>query len=893
MIGKKYVIWLDILGFDRLAKKIAEEKGVTERKVRDDFINVINERVKVVEARSEIMGKNYGERDDWILVASSLDLIFKIAFEILDHNTQYKNYEKIPLEIAVGIGEYDKWTRFDGRKLVVEESTTQFLKSRIIGYYHEWYKQNHNNESPMSTFIILTESVHHQLEPLDRKICKKIEYKYKKDDGKEEVIDFFVVDVNKVQQRGKVFEFLEKIKRPGSKLYDRIDDLYVPPIEYGEIKKALRADRIVFITGTAEYGKTYTTVRLLWEYFNQDYEPTWIPGGEERERREVRKRLEEIESELKPHRVIYFEDPFGKVRYESRESLEREIGTIIECIRNVDDVYVIITSREEVFKEFENEQLSSVEVKKFEKKLNIKKPSYNYEKRREILLGWAESKDCKWLKDDYLKDVVLEQIKDERSLPTPLSIRDFVISTINIAAKDRLMEKIEEKSKETARSFAEEIENMTEDKILFLSFPFISAFPPSLVRVEYEELVKELKVKEHWEFDRILNWFKDDKIVISEGRITFSHPSYFEALEHLLVKAGQLTWINKSIFSKVLFKLSEKDKVACEVAEAIANNFDELPEDVRNQLLLRLSQRDEVAVAWDVGRAVVNNFNKFPEDVRNQLLLRLSENNDAAEDVASAVIDNFNKLPKNVQNLLFKLLKRDKAARDVAQVVVHNFGKLPQDAQNFLFKLLESDEVAEDVFYAVVDDFGELPENVRNRLLFKLSEKQEMAELVAWAVKSHFNDFSDEARNELLLKLSKWDEAARAVALTLAANFYRLPKDVRNLLFELSKRHEVAEDVAWAVAHKFGALPEEVGNLLDKLQGHLQQIIIDLSRSDNHDKIQAIKLISKARSKLNEDFAFTILSKLLDDKNKKVRERAQKLINSMKEEHRGAINEIE
>jgi HEAT repeat protein len=81
--------------------------------------------------------------------------------------------------------------------------------------------------------------------------------------------------------------------------------------------------------------------------------------------------------------------------------------------------------------------------------------------------------------------------------------------------------------------------------------------------------------------------------------------------------------------------------------------------------------------------------------------------------------------------------------------------------------------------------------------------------------------------------------------------------------------------------------------LLDKLQGHLQQIIIDLSRSDNHDKIQAIKLISKARSKLNEDFAFTILSKLLDDKNKKVRERAQKLINSMKEEHRGAINEIE
>jgi hypothetical protein len=73
--------------------------------------------------------------------------------------------------------------------------------------------------------------------------------------------------------RSKVYDFLEIIGKPGSKSYDRIDRLYVPPKEYDDIKKLLFEKQIVFITGTAEYGKTYTAVRLLWEYFMKGYEP--------------------------------------------------------------------------------------------------------------------------------------------------------------------------------------------------------------------------------------------------------------------------------------------------------------------------------------------------------------------------------------------------------------------------------------------------------------------------------------------------------------------------------------------------------------------------------------------------------------------------------------------
>jgi len=73
----------------------------------------------------------------------------------------------------------------------------------------------------------------------------------------------------------------------------------------------------------------------------------WVRGGEFEERRIVRQRLEGL---LKPGHIYYFEDPFEKERYEKRESLEQGIRVTVNSIRKVNDVYVIITPRKEVFK---------------------------------------------------------------------------------------------------------------------------------------------------------------------------------------------------------------------------------------------------------------------------------------------------------------------------------------------------------------------------------------------------------------------------------------------------------------------------------------------------------------------------------------------------------------
>lgn len=197
MEGKKYLVYVDIMGFQNLAEKIAKEKQIEERKVRVDFLNIIKERVEAIEARKEIIGMSCG-RDDWILVACSIDLVFKILFELLDHNTGYKNYEKIPLEIAIGIGEYDKWAKFKGANLIIEGSTIKFLKTKIVEYYHKWYKESHNGQSPVSTFVVFVPLAYQELEPLDRRMCRRIEYRFGNGSGKERTVIFFVADVEQI-----------------------------------------------------------------------------------------------------------------------------------------------------------------------------------------------------------------------------------------------------------------------------------------------------------------------------------------------------------------------------------------------------------------------------------------------------------------------------------------------------------------------------------------------------------------------------------------------------------------------------------------------------------------------------------------------------------------------
>lgn len=203
----------------------------------------------------------------------------------------------------------------------------------------------------------------------------------------------------------------------------------------------------MFITGTPEYGKTYTAIKLLWAHFLKGRTPVWIRAQDSPEK------LADLESKLQHNHVYYFEDPFGEESYVQSKELVRRIGTLIDSIRALQDVYVIITSREEIFERFKKEQFSLKQLEFFESVLSIKKPSYNSEKRRQTLLDWAEAKGCKWLSNTTVRNYVIQLIANNNYLPTPLSIHDFVMSTINIDNKTELFYKVFERTRETAYFF--------------------------------------------------------------------------------------------------------------------------------------------------------------------------------------------------------------------------------------------------------------------------------------------------------------------------------------------------------------------------------------------------------------------------------------------------------
>jgi len=761
MSEKRYLIYLDILGFWDLAEEIASKKGIEERDVRGKFISVIKEKVRVLEAEGKIEGKKYGDSDDWILVADGVDKAFSCISEILDHTTGYKEYEEVPLEIAIGTGNFDKWAKLNGANLIIEDETIAFLKTNIIGHYHKWHKEMHDGKSVKSTFIILTESAYQGLESLDKKTCHEIKCQSSQADKKMEPVTFFVADLGKIQQRGRVSVFLEKVGYSNNKRYGRIDELYIAPIEYEEIKRTLRNNRIILITGTPEYGRTYTAVRLMWEYYEDGYEPIWIKGGEEIERSKVREALENIGSQLKPRHIVYFEDPFGKTRYEKRESLEREIGSIVDSIKRVEDCFAIITSREEAFKEFEKEKLSEKGLKDVEIRLNIKKPSYDLDRRKEILLKWAEVENCRWLEKGNLKNFILDQLATKRILPTLLSIRDFVIATADIVDGSELVKQLKDKSEVTSKVFAKEIQSMTDDKILFLSFPLLSShFKMEFVRSAYEQFVQTLGLRDAWDFDRLLDWFKEDKVEIRDGYLQFAHPSYSDSLSYILKDNGHFTdIINERIFTKLLIwlvngRISSIESVAAQdISVVILRNFGGFPGDPERLLLIKLSESAEVARL--IAIASIRFYDSLPADFVAALLLKLSENKETARAIAWDLIHYYDKLSKDfVTPLLLKLAENKETAKAIALDLISDYDKLPADfVTPLLLKLAEREEVAQLIAVGLVRNCDKIPESSMRVLLPKLAERQGVADLMVHVLKVEKNGLPQALQNEPLAKL--------------------------------------------------------------------------------------------------------------------------------------------
>lgn len=800
---RRYLIYVDILGFEKLPNDIENNCQIEPRAVRDLLCNTIENRLNVLENEG-VITKVPASGDSWVLVTDTIENQLKSIAFILDHQSPFLNHRIIPLEIALGTEIYDRWAVFNNNKVFYEDPTIQFLKTNILDKYKTWYKEKFGC-SIKSTFIVLTPSMYKVLDTYYRDILDKVQSIVEPT----EKTEYYIANIQNIQKRARYIEFFEKLHIPKNKIYDNIEDVYVTSDEYHRISGCLKENKIVFITGSPEYGKTYSAVRLLWEYFNNGYTPVWMSGDERYEREYSRKRLKNIESELDKECIIYFEDPFGKSNYERMEFLERELESIIYYI-NCNNAHVIITSPEEIFKEFLIHNSPSKKLEKYVHKINPNDFSYNnLELNRKIMCSWANACNCKWAFNSEFKTYVENKIVSPNYLLTPLRIRDFCMDTKEVFNLFELENIIINKSNETGKSFADEINFMKEDKILFLSFPFISpAFRPKDVKDIYLEMVNELDIKDAWDFEEILNWFKDDKIKVSNGKIRFSHNSYLKSFWYLISKEKYPQGNFRRIFSKLIIKLAKNEKFASYVSRTIVDNYIILPGEVQN-LLKYLVESKNSKVTGPLSRTLVFNYASLPKEIQ-VLLFKLYKQDKTRKYIARAITDYFYEIPAELQNLLFSLAKDDKIAGHLARGIADNYNQLPENIQNLFFEIYEKDMFANYIARAVGENYDQLPEKMQN-ILFKLASDKNNKIFVADALSDKFRNLPEPVRLKLLFDLAKDEKCFKYISKCIIKNFQFIPTDLHKIILTDIEYEPDIEDTARTIESNFHKFPEEIG----------------------------------------------------------------------------------
>ena len=659
-----FLIHLDILGFEELARRIAESsKTVSERKVREDFIRTIDQKIMEVEQRGELIGKKAGKGDDWLFAVSSLDLVFKTIFEILNHNTEYVGYEKVPLEIAVGNGQYDEWAKLNGSNLICESSTIDFLKTLITDFYRKWYKAKFSCQVT-SSFVLFTESIHKQMGYFEKELCERVECS-RMAEGKSN-ISFYVADMPRVIQRGKLFCFLQKIGKSNSSWFHRIDCAYVPPNEYESILDNLEHQKAVFLIGDPEIGKTFTAARILWEYCLKGYSPVWNSGADDQERALNRKKL--CEFEISDHSVTYFEDPFGKRKFEDREELRRIITNILLRIQRL-DARVIISSREQIFREFEREILSQRDLSEFIVEMRLMKPSYSVEKMTTILLNWAREFDCRWLSIEALKTAIL--FGTSKRLTTPLSLWDFAFSSRDCINPAELDELIKEKSKAVKASFAEEIAQMPQEKILFLSLiSILGNSKPIIIKTVYHSICEHLRLNDSLQtsFEALEKQFVAKVTLSNKGSLdreyyVFTHPSYEEGV----INSWNRDEVKNLILQTLNLLVKDTDPLVrgcCGLS--LITNFEEVSFKDEARTLIKAILYDKKALTrLGIALGLDSSFKNIPITIGLEFvrLLMKDRNGEIRAQVISTVASNFGSIPFKDGIEIVSLALEDRSAR--------------------------------------------------------------------------------------------------------------------------------------------------------------------------------------------------------------------------------------
>ena len=278
---------------------------------------------------------------------------------------------------------------------------------------------------------------------------------------------------------------------------------------------------------------------------------------------------------------------FGITVFENREELKTLFGNWVEKFRAC-KAKLIITSRAEVFKKFEQEVLTGDKLEAYQKELNVRKPSYKPEDLKKIARLYIEAYTS-WSGHEELVKTVMQGI-DKGQLISPLMIYNLVKNFSKPVEIQQLTEAIKvAKSDDLVTQFAEEIKILTiPAKILLYLVLLYGKKNISLIREMFVKVQTALFEKTKFEgslFAFELKGQEDHRIQRLGERIPvyrFSHPTYEEALIGLAEKDSVCALIVETSLTAIL---KEDDSIATEIFRRYVTRYPKFLESIMTDVL--------------------------------------------------------------------------------------------------------------------------------------------------------------------------------------------------------------------------------------------------------------------------------------------------------------------
>ena len=205
---------------------------------------------------------------------------------------------------------------------------------------------------------------------------------------------------------------------------------------------------------------------------------------------------------------------------------------------------------------------------------------------------------------------------------------------------------------------------------------------------------------------------------------------------------------------ELLLRLADREyDFSDALSEVITRNFNKLAQPVRNDLLLKLA--DNKQCIKSIAQIITGNYDRMPEQIRNDLLLKISDDKDAFGAIAWAIVSDYDRLPDRIRDMLFRLADDKNLSWTLAEKIVVNYTKLPGKLKVLIFKLAEHDYAAASLAGTMIRSYEAIPEDIRDELLLKVAQSKYATVELENVIDKNSSLMSENLKNQLMKKITQ------------------------------------------------------------------------------------------------------------------------------------------